>query len=97
MREAQRLRRMIGDLLDAARHEAGGVELNCEEIATAELFQQRHGHGMSTNVALESVSLEAEVSPEAETFEADPFRIEQAIDNVIANALRHTPAGGAFR
>jgi two-component system sensor histidine kinase BaeS len=93
MREARRLRRVIGDLLDTARHEAGGVELNWEEISTAELFQQviaRHEHDCRTR----QISLEAVISPDAETFEADPFRIEQAIENVIANALRHTPHGG---
>ena len=46
-REARRLKRVIGDLLDAARYEAGGVELNQEEIETSELFDQvvaRHAH-----------------------------------------------------
>ena len=93
MREAQRLRRIIGDLLDAARHEAGGVELTCEEIATSEVFQSvmtRYSHACSAK----EVTLEARIAPEAESFEADPFRIEQALDNAVANALRHTPAGG---
>jgi signal transduction histidine kinase len=93
MREAQRLRRVIGDLLDSARYEAGGVELNCEDISTTELFRQvtaRHEHECRTH----QVSLEAVISPDAESFEADPFRIEQAIENVIANAVRHTPHGG---
>jgi signal transduction histidine kinase len=92
-REARRLERVIGDLLDAARHEAGGVELNCEEISTTDLFQQvvaRHGLACRAR----QVAFEAEIACDAETFEADPFRIEQALDNVIANALRHTRPGG---
>jgi signal transduction histidine kinase len=40
MREARRLRRVIGDLLNTARYEAGGVQLDVEEISTAALFQQ---------------------------------------------------------
>jgi signal transduction histidine kinase len=93
MREAQRLRRIIGDLLDAARHEAEGVELTCEEIATSEMFQgvmTRHRQACSAK----AVTLAARIAPEAESFEADPFRIEQALDNAVANALRHTPASG---
>lgn len=93
MREARRLRRVIGDLLDTARYEAGGVQLAVEEISTVELFKQitvRHEH----ECRMRDITFESAVVPEAETFEADPFRIEQAVENVVSNALRHTPNGG---
>jgi signal transduction histidine kinase len=93
MREARRLRRLIGDLLDTARYEAGGVQLDFEEISTTELFKQvaaRHEHECRTR----DIAFESSVSPEVETFEADPFRIEQAIENVVSNAFRHTPNHG---
>src|SRR5262249_3409627 len=92
-REARRLRRLIGDLLDTARHEAGGVQLNVEEISTAELFRQvatRHERECRTR----EITFETSFLPDAETFEADPFRIEHAIENVVSNALRHTPNNG---
>ena len=94
LREAQRLRRVIGDLLDAARYEAGGVELNCEEMSMTELARQviaRHEHACRTK----HVALDAEVAAEAETFEADPFRIEQALDNAIAQRAASHAAGWA--
>ena len=92
-REAMRLRRVIGDLLNTARYEAGGVAFEFEEIATAELFQQvrlRH----ETECRLRRISFDTSITPDAETFDADPFRIEQAIENVVANGLRYTPEGG---
>lgn len=92
-REARRLRRIIGDLLTTARYEAGGVELNWEEVETSELFKQiaaRHEYDCRAR----HVTFETALTPDAAAFEADPFRIEQAIENVVANALRHTPDGG---
>lgn len=93
MREARRLRRVIGDLLDTARYEAGGVQLDVEEISTTELFKQvaaRHEH----ECRVRDMTFDSSVSPDAETFEADPFRIEQAIENVVSNAFRHAPNHG---
>ena len=92
-REARRLKRVIGDLLDAARYEAGGVELNQEEIETSELFDQvvaRHAH----DCKMRRIVVDTHVGAGAELLEVDPFRMEQAIENVMGNALRHTPAGG---
>jgi signal transduction histidine kinase len=92
-REARRLQRIIGDLLATARYEAGGGELEREEISTSELFTLivgRHDYECRKH----HLTLDMIIAPDAETFEADPFRIEQAIENVVANALRHTPDGG---
>src|SRR5262249_7985157 len=36
------------------------------------------------------------VSDDADQITADPDRLEQVIENLVANALRHTPAGGAI-
>lgn len=92
-REARRLKRVIADLLDAARYEAGGVELNQEEIETRELLDQvvaRHAH----DCKMRRIVVDIQVGAGAELLEVDPFRMEQAIENIMGNALRHTPAGG---
>jgi signal transduction histidine kinase len=36
------------------------------------------------------------VSPELATVHVDPFRLEQAIENLVTNALRYTPDGGSI-
>jgi signal transduction histidine kinase len=57
------------------------------------LFQQvaaRHEREAESR----SVTIVTSVEPAADQITADPHRIDQAIDNLVANALRHTPEGG---
>jgi two-component system OmpR family sensor kinase len=92
-REAGRLERLIGDLLDAARLEAGGGDLDFQRVPIRELFDQvvaHHDHDCRTR----GLEIVCSVSPGAETLEADPFRLEQALENVTANAIRHSRDGG---
>ena len=92
-REAKRLERLIGDLLDAARLEAGGGDLDVQHVATRELFDQVMAHH-EFDCRARNIRLIASIEPEAQTLDADPFRLEQALENVITNAIRHTPEGG---
>ena len=93
-REAQRLERLIGDLLQAARLEAGGLDLHRETIRIRALFEAltaRHEHACRKR----QIAIRSSAADDLELF-ADPFRIEQALDNLLANALRHTPDGGSI-
>lgn len=95
-REAKRLERLIGDLLEMARLEAGGGEFDIQSIDTADLFEQvaaHHEHDCRTR----DIHFLTEVADGAETVSVDPFRFEQAIENVTANAIRHTPPGGTIQ
>lgn len=92
-REIHRLERLIGDLLDAARLEAGADPMQTGEIPIPELFEgvvDRHEHECRSR----EIRLTSSVAPGAETVVGDAFRLEQALTNVTANALRHTPNGG---
>lgn len=92
-REIHRLERLIGDLLDAARLEAGADPLERVDIPVAELFEgvvDRHEHECRAR----DIRLVSSVAPGADTLIGDAFRLEQALTNVTSNALRHTPNGG---
>jgi signal transduction histidine kinase len=95
-REAKRLERLIGDLLELARLEAGGGELALQTVDTRDLFDQVVAHH-EHDCRQRHVQLVYSIDPDAATITADPFRLEQAIENVTANALRHTPDGGTIR
>ena len=95
MEESHRLERIIGDLLDLARLEGGGSTLLRATVEVPALFERvgkRHGREMEAR----SIQLVQTVAPGAETVTGDPDRIEQAIQNLAANALRHTPDGGTI-
>ncbi len=90
--EVERMIRLVQDLLELARSEAGTVSLRRErfdltEVATSTVstFAQRAG-------AL-GVELELD-APQAVAVEADRGRLTQVAVNLLDNALRHTPAGG---
>lgn len=92
-REAHRLERLIGDLLDTARLEAGGGELDPDDVDVGELFDRVIAHHEFERLT-RKMQIHASVEPGAGLVFADPFRVEQALVNVTANALRHSPDGG---
>ena len=92
-RETYKLEALIGDLLDLARLEGGGGGLVMELVPVAELFRrvtERHGpvvgqRGLTVDVSIDPADLHVR---------ADAQRLEQALQNIAANAVRHTPEGG---
>jgi len=93
--ETARLERLIGDLMDLARLEAGGGALTRQEIPVEELFRrviERH----ERDAGLKHVTITSRIDPPSTTVHVDPVRFEQAIQNLAANALRHTGSGGSI-
>jgi signal transduction histidine kinase len=94
--ETHRLERIVGDLLDLARLEGGGTTLRRDRVSVAALFDRvraRHERESATR----GVRLLSSIEPGADNIEGDPDRLEQALQNLAANALRHTPDGGEIR
>lgn len=91
--ETYKLEAMIGDLLDLARLEGGGGSLTFESVPVADLFRrvaERHSPALCER----RVTLATAIDPHDLTVKADAHRLEQALQNLAANAVRHTPDGG---
>jgi signal transduction histidine kinase len=91
--ETHRLERIIGDLLDLARLEGGGTAMKRERVDVAALFSRvaaRHERELLGR----GIRLVQRVDPPAGHVVGDADRLEQALQNLAANALRHTPEGG---
>ena len=91
--ETHRLERIIGDLLDLARLEGGGTAMRRERVDVTAIFERvaaRHERELRER----HVRLVCHIDPRAEHVIGDADRLEQALQNLAANALRHTPAGG---
>jgi signal transduction histidine kinase len=90
--ETSRLERTIGDLLELARLEGGGGSVSIEEVPVEQLFGRvvaRH----ERVAAGAGVSIATAIEPGAEFVHGDSGRLEQALQNLAANALRYAPAG----
>jgi len=94
--ETARLERLIGDLLDLARLEGGGGTLHIEDVPVTQLFErvtERHERAAATA----GITMTTSIEPGAESVSADRDRIEQAIQNLAANAMRYAPPGSTIR
>ena len=90
--EAVRMRGLVEDLLYLSQVEAGDVSLQFDRLHPDELLlETRERFARRAGQANVQIAVETTGAPE---IEADPRRIEQAIANIVDNAVRHTPAGG---
>jgi signal transduction histidine kinase len=93
--DTRRLERIVEDLLDLARLETGAGTLDCRVFATERVFTHvidRHEREAKER----DVELLAHVDTTADQIFGDPDRLEQVVENLVANALRHTLPGGVI-
>ncbi len=91
--ETLRLEAIIGDLLDLARLDDGGGSFERAPVPLTRLFDRafaRHQGALDAR----GVTLERHIAPAAESVVGDERRLEQVLQNLVANAVRHTPRGG---
>jgi len=92
-RSAERMARMIDDLHDFASLESGRFVLEPSEQRSEELVASTAQKFAATATERE-IALRTLVMEDLPTVACDRERIEQVLSNLIANALRITPAGG---
>lgn len=91
----QRLRRLAEDISSVSGAEEGTLDIAREPIAAADLARAAV-QTSDDRFAAAGVTLDTDLEPDARVL-VDPDRIGQVLTNLLDNALRHTPAGGAVR
>ncbi|MEH7176723.1 ATP-binding protein [Neobacillus vireti] len=92
--ESLRMGRLVNELLDLARMEAGHIQLTLDEV-NLESFMNRIVHKFQGLVRENEIHLSADLEKDIPPILFDPDRIEQVLTNLIDNAIRHTPHGGS--
>jgi signal transduction histidine kinase len=91
-RESVRMDKLVGELLTLARLEAGAIRASTEEISMAELLDQiaddaRYEAGSQGRSVVQEGDAEVLVIGQADL-------LGRAIENVVRNAIKHSPEGG---
>ena len=92
-KEVRRLQRLVHDLQELSRAEAGQMTIHPEPSRPEDLIS-----GVVDRLALQfhdkGVALHVAVDPDLPQVMADPARITQVLVNILGNALQYTPEGG---
>lgn len=95
-RAVDRMQRLIADLLDVARIENGtlGVDLKAVDLTSVldDVIEQHRPLAADRGIRLQR-ALDLRIGPAL----VDRHRLQQALGNLIGNALKFTPAGGTIR
>jgi two-component system sensor histidine kinase KdpD len=93
LEETDHLNQIVANLLDLARMRSGALvpakqSILVEEVLEAVLRRMRR--------ALEGIPVRTTIRPDLPPVEADPVEIQQVLTNLIENAIRFSPTGGAI-
>jgi signal transduction histidine kinase len=89
------LKNLVNDILDLALVESGALRLELERIDLNALVGDiaAHAREWATKMGL---ALEVNVPPKSGVFLADARRLRQIVFNLLSNAFKYTPRGGAI-
>jgi signal transduction histidine kinase len=89
-----RLGRLVTQLLDLSRLESGAVPLDRQEFAIEPVLV----HAVrESKLHAPDVEMTVQVEPNSLAADGDPERVHQVVANLLENAVRHSPEGGAVR
>jgi signal transduction histidine kinase len=92
--DCERLQRIVEELLDLSRIQSGHLELRKASIEIESLVRKAL-ETQASSAGQRGVELRCEVVPGAGHVQVDPDRIALVFSNLLGNAIRHSPSGGA--
>jgi two-component system, NtrC family, sensor histidine kinase KinB len=93
--EAGRIRRLASDLLGLARGDGPAITVRSVPVDLVQLVQTVI-KGFALQAEQKHVRLESNFDDFVPTIRVDPLKLSWVVSNLIANALRYTPSGGAI-
>ena len=91
--EFDRLQRLVSDLQELSRVEAGAFQLQLTPVSTASLIE-RIQNTFGRQFEDKNINLEVGIEPNLPNIMVDKDRIIQVLTNLVGNALQYTPRGG---
>jgi signal transduction histidine kinase len=91
--EALYLQRLVEDLRTLSLADAGELSMMIQPVQPGELVE-RLAASYQQQADQKAVHLTVSIEPGLPAIQADPERMQQALSNLVSNAIRYTPAGG---
>ena len=95
-RQSRKLARLVDDLLEVSRVDSGKVALQRKVLDLREPVD-RSIEAMVPRALQAGLRLERAIPERSAPVDGDPVRLEQVVGNLLANAVKYTPAGGEIR
>jgi len=92
-RSVTTLSRMIDDLLDISRIDAGKLAIELQETDLV-VIVRRCIDALSAAATEQQLAVDVAIEDESLPVFADPVRIQQVVSNLLSNSIKFTPAGG---
>jgi two-component system phosphate regulon sensor histidine kinase PhoR len=92
-RHTLRMERLVRDLLRLARLDAGQEQLDRERCGVEWLFEAVEAD-LADKIDARRVMIERRVAPDAPTVTGDPAKLQDALRNLLENAVNYSPDGG---
>jgi signal transduction histidine kinase len=92
--ESQRLERLVQDMLSVAEIESGSMSIHTGDVRLSQLLDDV-SHDYIAQAKDKHIALKFDLPPKLPVLKGDRDKLSLAVHNIVGNALKYTPEGGA--